>query len=97
MHGERILWQKMNDQKLDEWLSRKWDTDIVPRLIDYIRIPCKSPHFDPQWAANGHLDSAISLAESWARAQAIAGLQVEIIRLPHVRSPRQAAGDDRLA
>jgi acetylornithine deacetylase/succinyl-diaminopimelate desuccinylase-like protein len=72
----------MNNQTLSDALSRKWDTDIVPRLIDYIRIPCKSPHFDPQWAANGHLDAAISLAESWARAQAIAGLKVEVMRLP---------------
>ena len=28
----------------------RWDEDIIPKLIDYIRIPNKSPHFDPDWA-----------------------------------------------
>ena len=32
-----------------ERIARQWDDDIVPRLVDYIRIPAKSPHFDPDW------------------------------------------------
>ena len=62
--------------------ARQWDDEIVPRLVDYIRIPAKSPHFDPAWEANGHIERAIRLAEEWARAQPIAGLTVEIVRLP---------------
>jgi hypothetical protein len=31
-----------------------WD-EIVPVLEDYIRIPNKSPLFDPEWAAHGHM------------------------------------------
>ena len=31
-------------------IERQWDADIVPQLVDYIRIPAKSPHFDPDWA-----------------------------------------------
>lgn len=27
-------------------ISRFWDSAIVPALVDYIRIPAKSPHFD---------------------------------------------------
>ena len=34
-----------------ERIARQWDDDIVPRLVDYIRIPAKSPHFDPEWEA----------------------------------------------
>lgn len=63
-------------------IARQWDHEIVPRLIDYIRIPAKSPHFDPAWETNGHIERVIRLAEEWARAQPIAGLTVEIIRLP---------------
>src|SRR5205823_3261652 len=63
-------------------IGKQWDTEIVPQLIDYVRIPAKSPHFDPAWEANGHIESVISLAERWVRAQPVRGLIVEIVRLP---------------
>ena len=62
-------------------IEKQWDTDIVPQLIDYVRIPAKSPHFDPAWEANGHIDNVIALAERWARKQPVRGLAVEIVRL----------------
>jgi acetylornithine deacetylase/succinyl-diaminopimelate desuccinylase-like protein len=62
-------------------IYRQWDDEIVPRLIEYIRIPAKSPHFDPSWAEHGHIDRAVALAEGFARAQPIPGLVVEVIRL----------------
>ena len=31
-------------------IARFWDDAIVPALVEYIRIPAKSPHFDPGWA-----------------------------------------------
>ena len=67
--------------ELEELVSRKWDEDIVPHLVEYIRIPCKSPHFDADWAANGHIDDAVELAEKWSRDQPIPGLKVEVVRL----------------
>jgi acetylornithine deacetylase/succinyl-diaminopimelate desuccinylase-like protein len=63
-------------------IVRQWDSDIVPRLVDYIRIPAKSPHFDPAWETHGHIERVVQLAEQWARAQPIPGLAVEIVRLP---------------
>ena len=63
-------------------IARQWDDDIVPRLVDYIRIPAKSPHFDAGWEAHGHIERVTLLAEAWARAQPLAGLRVEIVRLP---------------
>ena len=63
-------------------IASQWDAEILPRLVEYIRIPAKSPHFDPSWEAHGHLEKVILLAEDWARAQPIAGLTVEIVRLP---------------
>jgi acetylornithine deacetylase/succinyl-diaminopimelate desuccinylase-like protein len=65
-----------------ELIAHKWDAEIVPRLIEYIRIPCKSPHFDPDWQANGHIDAAVALAHSWCRAQPLSGMQLEVLRLP---------------
>ena len=63
-------------------IYRQWDDEIVPRLVDYVRIPAKSPHFDPAWQANGHIERVVALAETWARAQPVTGLHVEVIRLP---------------
>ena len=65
-----------------ERIAHQWDHEIVPRLVDYIRVPAKSPHFDPDWEANGHIERVVRIAEEWARAQPIAGLEVEIVRLP---------------
>ena len=67
--------------KLEAFVSRQWDEDIVPRLVEYIRIPCKSPHFDADWAANGHIDAAVALAEQWSLDQSIPGLKIEVVRL----------------
>mgnify|MGYP000146960032 CR=1 FL=1 len=48
----------METSKLLSFVDGAWETDIVPQLVDYIRIPNKSPVFDPDWAANGHMDRA---------------------------------------
>jgi acetylornithine deacetylase/succinyl-diaminopimelate desuccinylase-like protein len=66
---------------LAQHIGRQWDADIVPQLVDYVRIPAKSPHFDPDWAKHGHIEAAIQQAYAWAKRQPIEGLQVEIIRL----------------
>jgi len=72
----------LDPQTLTRAIDVKWDGEIVPRLIDYIRLPCKSRHFDPDWAKNGHLDAAVAMAEAWCRAQEVSGMQVEVMRLP---------------
>ena len=72
----------LDSQTLTRTIEGKWDGDIVPRLIDYIRLPSKSPHFDPEWAGNGHLDAAVAMAHAWCRAQDVSGLQADIVRLP---------------
>jgi acetylornithine deacetylase/succinyl-diaminopimelate desuccinylase-like protein len=63
-------------------VSTQWDSEIVPQLTDYVRIPAKSPHFDPQWEANGHIERVIRLADAWVKKQSVRGLTVEIVRLP---------------
>ncbi len=72
----------MNSNALADFVSNKWDQEIVPRLIEYIRIPCKSPHFDPHWERNGHIDAAVTLAQAWCRAQPIPDMRIELVRLP---------------
>ncbi|MCU1499333.1 MAG: peptidase family protein [Acidimicrobiales bacterium] len=59
-----------------------WDDHIQPALEEYIRVPAVSVAFDPQWEAHGHLDAVVEAAAAWARDRPIAGLAVDIIRLP---------------
>jgi len=66
-----------------QFVDRLWTDDVVPTLVDYIRIPAKSPAFDARWAANGHLEAATQLYEAWAREKLaeVSGASVEVIRL----------------
>jgi acetylornithine deacetylase/succinyl-diaminopimelate desuccinylase-like protein len=66
---------------IERYVASKWDDDIVPQLVEYIRIPNKSPMFDGDWASHGYMDDAVKLMEAWARAQSIAGMTVEVVRL----------------
>ena len=72
----------MDLQRLRASIDRVWDESILDRLQAYIRIPNKSPHFDPMWEKNGHMESAVQLMADWCRAQAVPGMRVEIRRLP---------------
>jgi acetylornithine deacetylase/succinyl-diaminopimelate desuccinylase-like protein len=71
----------VDKSRLQQFVASKWDQDIVPRLVEYIRIPNKSPMFDADWAKHGHMEAATQLLANWARQQPLKGLTVEIIRL----------------
>ena len=72
----------MDKLRVDRFVGELWDDTIVPQLVDYIRIPNKSPMFDANWASHGYMDDAVRLMEKWARAQPIPGMQIEVVRLP---------------
>ena len=59
-----------------------WDASIIPTLCDYIRIPNKSPMFDPDWAANGHMHKAVALLDDWCDSVDLQGMTREVITLP---------------
>jgi len=61
--------------------STRWDSDILRQLTQYIEIPAKSPAFDAQWAAHGHLETVVRDAARWIEAQRVPGLRLEIVRL----------------
>jgi acetylornithine deacetylase/succinyl-diaminopimelate desuccinylase-like protein len=75
---------ELDDTRLKTFVAGMWDDKIVPSLTDYIRIPNKSPAFDADWVAHGHMDKAVALMEAWAREQTapIAGVKLEVVRLP---------------
>jgi acetylornithine deacetylase/succinyl-diaminopimelate desuccinylase-like protein len=66
---------------LADFVARTWDEEIVPALTNYIAIPAKSPMFDADWAANGHIERVVTDAARWVESKQVAGLKLEIVRL----------------
>ena len=71
----------MDASKIESFVAGKWDDEIGPQLVEYIRIPNKSPMFDADWVEHGYMDDAVKLMEGWARAQSIPGMTLEVVRL----------------
>jgi len=70
----------MDHERAGKLIDATWDESVVPRLCEYIRIPNKSPLFDPDWARRGHMDAAVSLMEAWCLEQPVKGMNVDVIR-----------------
>jgi acetylornithine deacetylase/succinyl-diaminopimelate desuccinylase-like protein len=73
-----------NTASIQKTISTLWEDEIVAQLTEYIRIPNKSPLFDPQWVEHGYMDDAVRLMEKWARSKlaALPGATLEVVRLP---------------
>jgi acetylornithine deacetylase/succinyl-diaminopimelate desuccinylase-like protein len=63
------------------WVEELFKASIVPTLIDYIKIPNKSPMFDKDWRAHGHMDRAVELLAGWAKQHLPDGATLEVVRL----------------
>lgn len=72
----------MNHQSIRQFVDQVWEDSIVPELIEYIRIPAKSPAFDPDWERNGHIEAAVQQISDWCQRQDLPGMHCEVVRLP---------------
>jgi acetylornithine deacetylase/succinyl-diaminopimelate desuccinylase-like protein len=71
----------MNLADLRNFVDQRWDRELIPRLVDYVKVPAKSPAFDASWSEHGHLQAVVKAAHAWAAAQKIAGLKLEIVAI----------------
>lgn len=71
----------MDSTKTASFVNTTWDDSIIPELCNYIRVPNKSPSFDPDWEEHGHMETAVNMFADWCRAQPISGMQVDIVRI----------------
>jgi len=71
----------MPNRSAQRLIDELWQDEIIDQLTEYIRIPNKSPHFDPKWAEHGYMDDAVKLIECWCRRQPIDGMSIEVVRL----------------
>jgi acetylornithine deacetylase/succinyl-diaminopimelate desuccinylase-like protein len=74
--------QPDDNSAIGAFAARLWDEEIVPAMTRYIAIPAKSPMFDADWEAHGHIDQVLREAAAWVEGCKVAGLKLEVIRLP---------------
>jgi acetylornithine deacetylase/succinyl-diaminopimelate desuccinylase-like protein len=72
----------MDQTRLKNFVEKIWDETVVPTLTDYMRIPNKSPAFDPDWQSHGYMRDAVKLMEAWARDHLPSGATLDIVQLP---------------
>ncbi|MCH9696025.1 MAG: M20 family metallopeptidase [Gammaproteobacteria bacterium] len=71
----------MDNQKTAEFVNAMWDNEIIPEISEYIKVPNKSPHFDPDWEARGHMETAVSMLEKWCKTQPVKDMSIEVVRI----------------
>jgi len=71
----------MDNKKTAEFVNNMWDSEIIPQISEYIKIPNKSPHFDPDWEQKGHMETAVVMLEAWCKTQPIKDMTIEVVRI----------------
>jgi acetylornithine deacetylase/succinyl-diaminopimelate desuccinylase-like protein len=74
----------INLSQLRQYIEAAWSGSILERLQAYIRIPNKSPAFDPEWEQHGYMEQATVLLAEWCKQQPVPGMTVEVRRLPGI-------------
>ena len=73
----------MDFSNVASFMDGIWDGEIVSILSDYIRIPNKSPAFDPDWESHGYMDQVVEMFSAWAKDKLaqLPGATLEVVRL----------------
>ncbi len=73
----------MDVAALNTFVETTWREEITPEITEYIRIPAKSPHFDPDWEKTGHIDAAVEHMRRWAEGKVaeLPGATLEVVKL----------------
>ena len=73
----------LDGARAKRFVDQVWGDEIVPTLVEYIKIPNKSPMFDPEWVAHGYMAAAVAMFEAWARGKiaGFPGATLEVVRL----------------
>jgi acetylornithine deacetylase/succinyl-diaminopimelate desuccinylase-like protein len=77
----RVNFSFMDKTAIQTYVNELWDKSIVPELMEYVRIPNKSPAFDREWQTHGYIDQVTKQFERWARSHAPEGARIEVVRL----------------
>jgi len=76
----------MNTTTIQSYINQLWDQSITPTLVDFIKIPNKSPMFDHDWKSHGFMHQAVDLIKNWCLSHAPKNMHLEVIELEN-RTP----------
>lgn len=74
---------EISHARLSSFVDRLWREEVVPSLVEYIRIPNKSPAFDAEWEAHGYMEKAVEHMSRWAKSKlsALPGATLDVLRI----------------
>ncbi len=72
----------LDSGKATDYCEDIWQSSIIGELTEYIKVPNKSPAFDPDWQANGFMEAVVVQFADWIERQQIEGMQLDVVRLP---------------
>ena len=55
----------MEKNIIENFVEKYFEKEILPNLMDFIRIPNLSPSFDVNWNINGLQDKAVLFIANW--------------------------------
>ncbi|MFV0452816.1 MAG: M20/M25/M40 family metallo-hydrolase [Propioniciclava sp.] len=70
---------RVDVDQIRDFCSRIWSDELVGTIANYIRVPAKSPAFDPDWETNGYLHRVAEDAAGWLSGH---GISAEVLTAP---------------
>jgi len=86
----------MKLKEIQKKIDNFWDNEIIDTLMEYIKIPNKSPHFDPNWQRHGYMEEAVNLIVDWCWQHGPKHMTLNVLRLEgrtpliHIEIPGEA-------
>ena len=71
---------KMDSDTLRKYIDKQFTINILPNLMNFIRIPNLSPAYDPNWKTNGLLLKAANLIVSYAKSLNIKNAEINLFQ-----------------
>eukprot|EP01017_Pseudomicrothorax_dubius_P032175 TRINITY_DN4183_c0_g1_i1.p1 TRINITY_DN4183_c0_g1~~TRINITY_DN4183_c0_g1_i1.p1 ORF type:complete len:503 (-),score=169.11 TRINITY_DN4183_c0_g1_i1:111-1619(-) len=72
----------LNVESTAQLVEKQVTENIIPSLLDFVRIPNLSRLYDPEWKTNGLLEKAANFLIDWVKSQNIKGLSIELVTEP---------------
>jgi len=70
----------MDKREIEPFVSRTFEKDVVPALMNFIRIPNCSPSYDKDWQTNGFQEQAALYIKEWVESQNMQNTYVHILQ-----------------
>jgi acetylornithine deacetylase/succinyl-diaminopimelate desuccinylase-like protein len=70
----------MDTNSLKKYIEKQFTLNVLPNLMNFIRIPNLSPLFDPNWNKNGLLLKAANLIVSYAKSLNIKNAEINLLQ-----------------